>query len=243
MDRAEPDVKPRRRYDSSGRRRRADQTREAIINAARGMFLADGYARTTIAGIARAADVSVETIFKAFGGKAGLVRAIWERGLEGSGPRPAEQRSDAMRSSETDARRIIDTWGQLTTEVAPLTAPILLLVRTAASVDPEMEALLEETTGARLARMEVNARDLIDRGLLRAEITLDEARDVLWTYSSPDLYELLVVRRGWPLERYGRFVANGMKAALLEPDDHAASVETSTSRVSHAKHASRRRVR
>ena len=38
----------------------------------------------------------------------------------------------------------------------------------------------------------------VDRGLLRAEITLEEARDVLWTYSSPELYELLVIRRGWP---------------------------------------------
>ena len=166
MDRAAGDVKPRRRYDSTGRRRRAEQARVAILDAARTMFLADGYARTTIAGIAGEANVSVETIFKAFGGKAGLVRAIWERGLEGAGPVPAEQRSDAMRTSATDPRTIIDTWGRFTTEVAPLSAPILLLVRTAAAVDAEMEALLEETSRARLARMEVNARDLLDRGML-----------------------------------------------------------------------------
>ena len=128
---------------------------------------------------------------------------------------PAEQRSDAMRSSETDPRTIIEAWGRFTMEVAPLSAPILLLVRTAAAVDAEMEALLEEASRARLARMEVNARDLLDRGMLREGITLDEARDVLWTYSAPELYELLVLRRGWPLERFGRFVADGMKAALL----------------------------
>ena len=78
-----------------------------------------------------------------------------------------------------------------------------------------MEALLEETTEARLARMEVNARDLIDRGLLRAEITLEEARDVLWTYSSPDLYELLVMNRGWPHDTYAAFLATATAAALL----------------------------
>jgi AcrR family transcriptional regulator len=215
MDRAAGDVKPRRRYDSTGRRLRAEQAREAILDAARTMFLTDGYARSTIAGIAREANVSVETIFKAFGGKAGLVRAIWERGLEGNGPEPAEQRSDTMRSSETDPRTILETWGRFTMEVAPLSAPILLLVRTAAAVDTEMESLLEEANQARLVRMEVNARDLLDRGMLREGITLDEARDVLWTYSAPELYELLVLRRGWPLERFGRFVADGMTAALL----------------------------
>lgn len=33
--------------------------------------------------------------------------------------------------------------------------------------------------------------------------------------SSQELYELLVLRRGWAIGRYGRFVAEGMTAALL----------------------------
>jgi len=45
--------------------------------------------------------------------------------------------------------------------------------------------------------------------------TLEQARDVLWTCSSPELYDLLVLRRGWSLERYGRFIADSMIAALL----------------------------
>ena len=39
----------------------------------------------------------------------------------------------------------------------------------------------------------------------------------MWTYSSPELYELLVVTRGWPLERYGAFISEAMIAALLPP--------------------------
>jgi len=60
--------------------------------------VANGYAATTIAAIAGEAGVSVETIYKAFGGKSGLVRAIYERGLTGRGPVPAYQRSEEMRS-------------------------------------------------------------------------------------------------------------------------------------------------
>jgi hypothetical protein len=60
-----------------------------------------------------------------------------------------------------------------------------------------------------------NARTLLKGGRLREGITLDAATDVLWTYSSPELYELLVIRRGWSVERYGRFIAEAMIAALL----------------------------
>jgi hypothetical protein len=60
-----------------------------------------------------------------------------------------------------------------------------------------------------------NAQTLLKGGHLRPGIDLDEAADVLWTYSSPELYELFVVRRGWTVERYGRFVADAMIAALL----------------------------
>jgi hypothetical protein len=100
-------------------------------------------------------------------------------------------------------------------EVAPRVAPVLLLVREAAASDPELAKLQAEMDAARLTRMAHNARTLLNCGRLRKGITLDAAADVLWTYSSPELYELLVVRRGWSIERYGRFIADAMIAALL----------------------------
>ncbi len=63
--------------------------------------------------------------------------------------------------------------------------------------------------------MEQNARRLYQRGDLREGVSLEQARYILWTYSSLDLHELLVLRRGWTLERYSGFVAEGMLAALL----------------------------
>jgi AcrR family transcriptional regulator len=217
MDRNPIPVNSKRRYDSSRRREQALRTREAVLDVAQRLFLTAGYAATTVASIARAANVSVETIYKGLGGKPGLVRAIWDRGLAGEGPVPAETRSDEMRSTEADPRRVFEAWGTLTAEVAPRVAPILLLIRNAAATDPDMASLLEEVNHARLTRMEHNVRDLHERGDLREEVTFEEARDVLWVYSSPELYELLVSRRGWAVERYGRFVAEGMAAALLPP--------------------------
>ena len=208
-------VNTRRRYDSSGRRERARQTRDLITDAARQLFLADGYAATTVAAIAAAAGVSVETIYKSFGGKPGLVRAIVEKGLAGQGPVPAEQRSDHIRDTEPDPRRILAAWGTFTSEIAPRVAPILMLARDAAASDPEVALALEQISAARLERMALNARGLFQAGHLRPEITPGEAADIMWTYSSPELYELLVLRRGWSADRYGRFVGQALIAALL----------------------------
>jgi AcrR family transcriptional regulator len=210
-------VKQKRSYDSTRRRQQARQTQEAIIDAARRRFLDGGFASTTIAAIASEAGVSVDTIYKTFGGKPGLVRAICQEALAGAGPVPAEERSDAMQAAETDPRRIIRGWGTLTTEVAPRVVPILLLVRDAAASDPEMASLQVELDEQRLQRMTANARRLAAAGHLREDVPVDLAGEILWTYSSAALYELLVLRRGWPLDRYGAFIADAMIAALLPP--------------------------
>jgi AcrR family transcriptional regulator len=215
MDRKRPAVKNTRRYDSTRRQEQALQTRETILDTARQAFLRDGFAPTTIAAIAAGARVSVDTVYKAFGGKPGLVRAICQQALRGEGPIPAETRSDALHASGTDPRSIIRGWGVLTTEVAPRVAPILLLVRAAAASDPEMAGLQSEIEDQRLKRMTENARRLAEAGHLRRGLTVEQAGEILWTYSSPALYELLVLIRGWPVERYGGFIAEGMIAALL----------------------------
>ena len=215
MEQKSSAVNTRRRYDSSGRRERARQTRDQITESARELFLADGYADTTVAAIATAAHVSVETIYKSFGGKPGLVRAIMERSLAGEGPVPAEQRSDQIRDTEPDPRRILSAWGAFSAELAPRAAPIYLLARDAAAGDPDVAALVDEISAARLERMTVNARGLARAGHLRPGITVEQAADIAWAYSSPELYELLVIRRGWPAERYGQFITAAMIAALL----------------------------
>jgi AcrR family transcriptional regulator len=208
-------VKRARRYDSTRRQDGAQRRRAAIVESASRLFLREGYFSTTIAKIAEDAGVSEETVYKAFGNKIALVRAIRDQALAGAGPVHAERRSDRMQASESDPRRIIRGWGVLTTEVAPRVAPVLLLLRQAAASDPELARLQAEMDAARLTRMTHNAQTLLKGGHLRPGLELDEAADVLWTYSSPELYELFVVRRGWGVERYGRFIAGAMIAALL----------------------------
>lgn len=208
-------VKTHRPYDSSGRQHAAQARRLAVLEAAGRRFLREGYAATTVASVAADADVSVEMVYKAFAGKPGLVRALWDTGLAGEPPVHAEIRADAVSSTETDAEIIIANWARLASEVAPRVTPVLLLVRTAASSDADMQKLKDQLDLERLARMAHNADALAHGGHLREGVTRDEARDVLFTYSAPEIYELLVLRQGWSLDDFARFIRQGISAALL----------------------------
>ena len=216
-------VKPRR-YDARRRREQARRNQLAIIDAARTRFLKDGYSATTIASVATDAGASVDTIYKTFGGKAGLLRAVCEDALTGVGPVPAEQRSDAMQEAERDPARMLRNLGTLTTEVAPRIAPLLLLLSAAAEGDPALAELRADLDAARLARMAKVARALAAKTQLREGRSVREAADIMWTYSSPELYQLLVVSRGWSAARYGRFVGDALVDGLLKPT----SARTST---------------
>jgi AcrR family transcriptional regulator len=208
-------VKTSRRYDSSRRKRQAELAREAILAAARKRFLADGYAATTVAAVAADSDVSVETIYKRFGGKPGLVRALWEQALGGRGDVPAPVRSDAMSAAETDAEQMLRKWARLNAEVTFEVVPILLLVRAAADRDEAMAALLAETEQQRLTRMRHNARRLLKTGGVRAGLGPTQVTDILWMFSASELYEVLALRRNWTQARYAAFIADSMVAALL----------------------------
>jgi hypothetical protein len=73
----------------------------------------------------------------------------------------------------------------------------------------------DQMLAERLTGMTHFARELHERGQLRPDVSLEEARDVLWTFISVELYDLLVLQRGWTNERYGRFIADALIAALL----------------------------
>src|ERR1035437_1549459 len=121
-----PVVKPKRTYDARRRQEAAAATRHRVTEAAERRFLSEGYGATTIAAVAADADVSVDTIYKSFGGKPGLVRALWQKALEGVGPVAAERRSDRLQKEEPNPRKIIQGWGTFTAEVAPRAARILM---------------------------------------------------------------------------------------------------------------------
>lgn len=207
----------RRRYDASGRRSRAERTREAIVHAAGRLFQEQGYVPTTIASIARAAGVSPETIYKAFGSKGALLQAAVRAAVRGDGdPTPLRRRPviEAIRN-EPDPRRQLGIYGSLLGHVNPRLAPLVQVMREAAPADPEISAMLRQLKADRLDGVREFAGLLARRGALRNDVSTQQAADVLWTLNAPELYDLLVNERGWSRHRYAGWIAEQLTAALL----------------------------
>jgi AcrR family transcriptional regulator len=205
-----------RRYDATARRQRAQRRRLRVIESARARFEQDGFAATTMAALAADAEVSVEFIYKAFGSKAGVVRAVWEHALRGQHPRPAEERSDEVSQTAEDPRVILRNWARLSAEVSAVGAPIHALVKAAAATDQEAAALLEEIEESRRQRMQHNTQYLVHGRHLRPGLSPEQARDILML-GAGELYEILVLRYGWEAEPYVELVYKFLRTALL-PD-------------------------
>ena len=131
-------VKSSRRYDSSHRQQQAQTTRRAVLAAARTLFLEHGYAATTLAEIAGQAGVSVETIYKGFANKAGVLKAVFDVAVAGDdAPTPMTER-DVIQAviNEPDAARKITTYTDHLAAAAGRAVPVQLLARDAAAADP-----------------------------------------------------------------------------------------------------------
>ncbi len=216
------DAKPRRRYDSRRRQAQAAQTRHEILGAAHRLFLERGYAGTTLASVAEGAGVVVETIYRAFGGKAGLFKAVVEAAVAGGAARaersPEQRPAIQAVIAEADPRRQLELYAATQPGIHARIGPLFRVLAEAAAADPELAEVSRQMDEQRLAGMGRFAQLLADRGALRPGLSVDEARDVLWTLNSHAVHDLLVVRRGWPPGRYRDWLSATLARTLL-PDD------------------------
>lgn len=211
-----PGVNRKRGYDASGRRDQARARRRHIVLVATELFERNGFG-VTVVDIANAAEVSPEMIYKSFGGKAGLVKTAFDQALAGDdeqvavADRPESRAIDA----EPDGRRKLERYVESAVPRMARAGRLMLVIRNGAHSDPGLRDLWTTASQQRLVGMAKLAEHLADSGVLRAGVTVEHARDTLWALTSPDLYELLVLLRGWPVEDYGDWMLRAMVTELL----------------------------
>jgi len=206
----------KRSYDASGRREQARARRHAVVQAARDLFERDGYRPTTIAAIAARAGVSAESVYKGFGTKAVLAKAVFDTALAGDDePVPVAERPamQAMRD-EPDVRRKIAMYADGLAQRQASSARVQILIRDGRHVDDSLAPIWVKLHDEGLAGMTMLGRHLLGSGQLRDGIGFDEVRDVLWNYLAIDTYERLVLSQGWPLERYSHWLARAITSAI-----------------------------
>ena len=210
-------VKEKRAYDASRRREQALRNRQTMLDAGRTLFLEHGYAGTTVKMVAAEARVSTQSVYQVFGNKPGLVKALVDVAIVGDDePIPLMEREFVRANmAEPDPRKKLIDYGAHLAEVGPRVNPIALVVRDAAAGDATAAEVWQQMQEERLTGMTHFARHLRAGKHLRAGLSEAEARDVLWTHNSAELWDLLVNQRRWAPERYGTWVGRQLIAALL----------------------------
>jgi AcrR family transcriptional regulator len=210
------DVKGRRRYHSPLRAEQADGTRRRVLAAARELFLARGYAGTTVAAVAQAARVSPDTIYVSVGGKQGLLEGVLA--LARYDPEDPAQRDQAYRREEIGAlvdpherlRRLVALSCQALARVSPVHA----VLRGAADGHPFAAEMYARMLGLRLQIQAHNLEASLG-GSLRPGLTVAQAAERYSALLSPELYHLLTVERRWSTRRYASWVTELLDHDLL----------------------------
>ena len=216
-----PDVKGSDRpYASPLRAQQADATRRAVLNAARQLFIAQGYGATTLDQIAARAGVSKPTVFSAVGNKQTVLAAVRDVAMAGDdeGLSMVERPLAEQIRQEPDPHRAVELLAGLFTGVGRRYARIDEVLRGAAhSGEPALLELWQTSEEQRLTGARIWATTLAGKGRLRDGVDLDTATDLLWLHMAPDQYHRLVHVRGWSDERFQRWLIDSLTRLLLPP--------------------------
>jgi AcrR family transcriptional regulator len=213
----------KRRYDSPRRREQAAETRRQILDAAERLFEQDGYAATSVAAIAAEAGVALKTVYVAFGTKSGVLRALWNVRLRGDDEStPISERGWYQGVlAESDPASLIRRVAEGSRTVKERVGGMFEVIRSAAPVDPD----ISELWGRIESEFYDNQRAIVEalqasRGLRRG-LDPDRATDILWSLNHPDVWVLLVGKRGWSADAFEVWLRETLSGQLLQPRPQA----------------------
>ena len=177
----------------------------------------NGYAGATLEAIAQEAGVAVETVFAAFGNKRTILARLMDISVGGDDqPIPLLQRPGPQTVlHETDPARQFHLFAQDISVILERVAPVFEILRMAAKTEPEIAELLKNLLQERYQNMAYFIRSIAAHGPLREGLEEAQAAEIVWTLTSPEVYRLLTVDRGWDQERYAAWLVEALRRLLL----------------------------
>jgi AcrR family transcriptional regulator len=207
----------KRKYDSSRRKAQSRETQRQILVAARDLFIARGFAGTSIKAIAQRADVAAETIYANFGSKRNILARVVDVSVTGDDePIPLLERPQVKAvEEELDPTQQIQIFASQMADIMSRVGPLFQVMRAASKTKPEIAILLEELLNGRLQGMEYFVHVLVKHTPLPAELDEQTATETIWALTSAEIYNLMTVDRGWPKEKYAQWLADMLTRLLL----------------------------
>lgn len=207
----------KRPYDNTRRLAQARATRLRVIDAAKGLFIEQGYPATTLESVAAAAEVPLPTLYRLFGSKHALLTAVLETSFVGDDEavsfvdRPAVQAA----LSEPDPAELLGAFAAIARGFMDRSSGILHVLATAAQVDPEAAELLAEIRRQRHTGQSRIIAALAQRGALDPSLDPSEAADFVYLLWAPDTHRILTVERGWTPDQYEVWLGRALRQTLL----------------------------
>jgi AcrR family transcriptional regulator len=199
----------KRKYDASRRRATAQASRDRVCAVAETLFLRDGYVKTSIAAVARAAGVSPAFIYLAFENKAALLDAAILCALRDNAGDPLSV------LLEGDPADLIARVAVAHEQQMRRAAPIVALGEASTLMDAALRPMRERAHQSLRAAWNAIAERLHGSGLLRADLGVLDATDILYTFTSETAYLRFVETRA--ADDYAPWLASTLQAALQGP--------------------------
>lgn len=206
-------------YDNRQRQEAARTTRARIIEAAKAGFLAHGFGGTTIRQFAEDAEVSQETIYKTFGGKAALLKSVYDVTLAGDDediPLAGRPEAIAVRDAPSPAAAVA-SYAELAQLISRRIDPLLRVLLGARDTDQALAEFARTIDEERHVGSSFYVRQWERNGWLRDDITVDQAIDTVWALNSPQPRWLLL-DHGWSDEQYTRWLAGLIRRTIFPAD-------------------------
>ena len=206
-------------YDNRQRQEAARTTRARIIEAAKAGFLAHGFGGTTIRQFAEDAGVSQETIYKTFGGKAALLKSVYDVTLAGDDediPLAGRPEAIAVRDAPSPAAAAA-SYAELAQLISRRIDPLLRVLLGARDTDRALAEFARTIDEERHVGSSFYVRQWERNGWLRDDITVDHAIDTVWALNSPQPRWLLL-DHGWSDEQYTRWLAGLIRRTIFPAD-------------------------
>jgi AcrR family transcriptional regulator len=203
-------------YDNSQRAVAAATTRTQVLSAAHELFLDRGFAATTVKAVADSAGVSQETIYKSFGSKAALLKAVYDVALVGDADAvPLARRPEAIAVKEAPTPdEAAQAYAELAQLISERTDPLLRVLLRSRGSDRALDEFAATTDRERLIGSRHWAGHWHARGWLRSELTVDRGAEVIWVLNSPEPRWLLL-DQGWSRVEFTRWLGQTMRDAVL----------------------------
>ncbi len=206
----------KRGYDNSRRTQAARLTRAKVLAAAREHFLQAGYHGTTIAALARAAQVSPQTIYNTFGGKAEVLKAVYDTLLAGDDePIAMNDRPEMIHvRTRNDAPETLRAYAAFARMLVERTGPLLgVVLAEGAGSDAELSAFLATIDRERRFGNTGVVRHIQEHFGLGG-VDPERGIDLVWTLTSPEIADRLIRRCGWSADDYQRWLADALVDGL-----------------------------